>query len=252
MIDFLLRKRITGLAYETLKVNGRLPLLEPMSEIAGRMSPLVGCYFLQKFLGGMGYLPTGTSGVKPGKIVILGAGVVGSNAVHVAIGLGMEAVVMAKTVEKLQRLGERYKDRLSARIATEETISEEISDAHIVIGAVLVPGERTPVLVRRDMLKLMKKGAVIVDVSVDQGGCFETTKPTTHSNPVYVEEGIIHYAVANMPGAYPRTATIALSNATLPFVKLIAELGVERAINEREDIKSAVNTCDSKCKIKQS
>jgi alanine dehydrogenase len=213
-----------------------------MSEIAGRMAPLMAAFYLQKFKGGSGVLPTGVSGVRPGKIVVLGAGVVGTNAARVGMGLGMETVVINKDTAGLQRIDELFKGRVRTLPMTAHALEEEIVDADIIIGAVLVPGGRTPVLIAREMLGTMKKGSVIVDVSVDQGGCVETTRPTTHDDPVYVVDGIVHYCVANMPGAYPRTSTLALTNATLPYVKLLANKGIERAIAEDAEIRSALNT----------
>ncbi|MDI6744617.1 MAG: alanine dehydrogenase [Thermodesulfovibrionales bacterium] len=242
LTELLLKKKITGLAYETLQKDGALPLLAPMSEIAGRMAPLMGAYYLQKIYHGEGVLVTGAAGVKPAKAAILGAGVVGTNAAHVCIGLGMDTVAINKGVEKLQKLDEMFMGRVKTLPLTSHNIAEEIKDADILIGAVLVPGGKTPVLITRDMLKTMKKGAVIIDVSVDQGGCVETSKPTTHDNPIYEVEGIIHYCVANMPGAYPRTSTLALTNATLPYIKLLANKGIGKALSDDEMIKTALNT----------
>jgi alanine dehydrogenase len=238
----LLRKKITGLAYETLEKDGRLPLLAPMSEVAGRMAPLMAAFYLQKFKGGSGILPTGVSGVKPGKIVILGAGVVGTNAARVAMGLGMETVVINRDPAGLQRIDEQFKGRARTLPLSARAVEDEIRDADMVIGAVLVPGGRTPILISREMLKMMKRGSVIVDVSVDQGGCFETSRPTTHDDPVFEVEGITHYCVANMPGAYPRTSTLALTNATLPYVKILADRGIDKAIGEHAEIRSSLNT----------
>ncbi len=246
LTKLLLAKKVTGLAYETLVRDGRLPLLAPMSEIAGRMAPLMAAFYLQKFKGGSGVLPTGVSGVRPGKIVVLGAGVVGTNAARVGVGLGMETVVINKDTAGLQRIDELFKGRIRTLPMTAHALEEEIAGADIVIGAVLVPGGRTPVLISRDMLKTMKKGSVIVDVSIDQGGCVETAKPTTHDDPVFVVEGIVHYCVANMPGAYPRTSTIALTNATLPYIKTIAEEGIPNAVRSDPIIKSALNTYQGK------
>ncbi len=242
LTKLLLAKKITGLAYETLERDGRLPLLAPMSEIAGRMAPLMAAFYLQKFKGGSGVLPTGVSGVRPGKIVVLGAGVVGTNAARVGMGLGMETVVINKDTAGLQRIDELFKGRVRTLPMTAHALEEEIIDADIVIGAVLVPGGRTPVLITREMLKTMKKGSVVVDVSVDQGGCVETSRPTTHDDPVFVAEGIVHYCVANMPGAYPRTSTIALTNATLPYIKIIAEKGIEKTVQEDPVVRSSLNT----------
>jgi alanine dehydrogenase len=246
LTKLLLRKKVTGLAYETLERDNRLPLLAPMSEIAGRMAPLMASFYLQKFKGGSGVLPTGVSGVRPGKIVVLGAGVVGTNAARVGMGLGMETVVINKDTAGLQRIDELFKGRVRTLPMTAHALEEEIVDADIVVGAVLVPGGRTPVLITRDMLKTMKRGSVIVDVAVDQGGCIETSRPTTHDDPVYEVDGILHYCVANMPGAYPRTSTIALTNATLPYVKLLATGGIDRAIAEDAEIQSALNTYQGK------
>ena len=242
LTQFLVKKKITAIGYETLEKDGGLPLLSPMSEVAGRMAPLMGVYYLQMIHGGAGVLATGVAGVRPAKALILGAGVVGGNAARVCIGLGMDTVVISKGTERLQKLDELFMGRIHTLPVTAHDVAEEIRDADIVIGAVLVPGGKTPVLISRDMLRSMKKGAVIVDVSVDQGGCAETSRPTTHDKPVYTIDGIIHYSVANMPGAFPRTSTIALTNATLPYVKAIANMGIEKAIGEDPSIRSALNT----------
>ena len=242
LVDFLLRKNITGLAYETLERDGGLPLLAPMSEIAGRMAPLMAAFYLQTFKGGSGILPTGVTGVRPGKIVILGAGVVGTNAARIAMGMGMETVVFNKDTNRLQGIDELFKGRVRTLPMSGPALEQEIVDADIIIGAALVPGGRTPILITRHMLGTMKKGSVIVDVSVDQGGCVETARPTTHDDPVYLVDGIVHYCVANMPGAYPRTSTLALTNATLPYIKIIAEMGIDKATQEDSVIRSAMNT----------
>ncbi len=246
LTKLLLERNVVGLAYETLEKDGRLPLLAPMSEVAGRMAPLMAAFYLQKFKGGSGNLPTGVSGVRPGKIVILGAGVVGTNAARVAMGLGMETVVINRDPAGLPRIDELFKGRVRTLPLSAHAVEEEIRDADIIIGAVLVPGGRTPILITRDMLGTMKRGSVIVDVSVDQGGCVETSRPTTHDDPVFVVDGIVHYCVANMPGAYPRTSTLALTNATLPYVKLLAGKGIEKAIAEDSVISSALNTYQGK------
>jgi len=242
LTELLLSKKVSALGYETLQKNGTLPLLAPMSEIAGRMAPIVGSYYLQKIHGGRGILPTGVCGVTPAKALILGAGVVGTNAARVCIGLGMDTVVINRGVERLQRIDEMFMGRVKTLPLTTHNIQEEIKNADIIIGAVLVPGGKTPILITKEMLKTMKKGSVIIDVSVDQGGCVETSKPTTHDNPVYEVDGIIHYTVANMPGAYPRTSTLALTNATLPYIKTIAKNGIKKAIREDPAIKSSLNT----------
>jgi len=242
LTDFMLRKKITGIAYETLEKDGSLPLLTPMSAIAGRMAPLVAAFYLQRVHGGTGVLASGATTVRPAKTMVLGAGVVGFNAARISAGIGMETVVLNRGVDKLQRIDELFQGRIKTLPLTVYHIRQEIQEADIVIGAVLVPGGRTPVLITREMLKIMKPGAVIVDVAVDQGGCAETSTPTTHDNPVYEINGIIHYAVANMPGAYPRTSTLALTNATLPYIKTLADKGLEEAIRETASIKSGLNT----------
>lgn len=242
LTELLLRKKITGLAYETLVKDGMLPLLAPMSEIAGRMAPLVGAQFLQKPQGGSGVLPTGATGVKPARALVLGAGTVGTNAARVALGIGMAVIVMNKSTDRLRSIDDLFQGRIGTLPLTPRNVEQEIRSADIVVCAVLVPGGRTPVLIPRGMLGTMKPGSVIVDVSVDQGGCCETTRPTTHAEPVFEVDGIIHYCVANMPGAYPRTSTLALTNATLPFIRELATRGVEKAIGTDPAIASALNT----------
>jgi alanine dehydrogenase len=242
LTQVLLDKKITGLGYETLQKNGMLPLLVPMSKIAGRMAPLVGAYYLQRPHGGTGVLPSGIAGIRPAKTVILGAGVVGHNAARVCAGLEMETIVINRSIERLERLDELLMGKVKTLPLTSQNVKQEIHDADIVIGAVLVPGDRTPLLITRDMLGTMKKGSIIVDVSIDQGGCAETSRPTTHSDPVYEVAGVLHYMVANMPGAYPRTSTLALTNATLPYIKILAAKGIEGAIKEDMVIRTALNT----------
>jgi alanine dehydrogenase len=242
LIDVLLKKKMTGLGYETLEKSGALPLLSPMSEIAGRMAPLMAAFFLQRVYGGAGILPTGVMGVEPAKALIIGAGILGTNAARDCVGLGMDTTVMDVRIEKLQKIDEMFLGRVKTMPVTAHNIREEISTADIVIGAVLIPGGRTPLLIKRDMLKTMKRGAVIVDVAVDQGGCFETSRPTTHSDPVYRIDGIVHYTVANMPGAYPKTSTVSLTNVTLPYIVSLAGRGIEQALREDASLRSALNT----------
>ena len=242
LTEMLLKKKVTALGYETLEKDGTLPLLTPMSEIAGRMAPLMGAYFLQKIQRGTGTLPSGATGVKPGKAVVLGAGVVGTNAARIASGIGMDVIVLNRGTERLQKIDEMFMGKVKTLPLTEDAVRREIEDADMVIGAVLVPGGKTPVLLTRDMLKEMRQGSVIVDVSIDQGGCAETSRPTTHDDPVYEVEGIIHYAVANMPGAYPRTSTLALTNATLPYIKTLAQQGVDKAARDIPEIRTSLNT----------
>jgi len=242
LTEFLLKKSITAIGYETIEKNGGLPLLAPMSEIAGRMAPLMGAYYLQAVHGGRGILSSGAVGTRPVKALIIGAGTVGANTVRICAGLGMDTVVINKGVEKLQRLDDLYRGRIRTLQLNTMTLMEEIRDADIIIGAVLVPGGRTPVLITREMLKMMRKGTVLIDVAVDQGGCFETSRPTTHDKPVYTIDGIIHYAVANMPGAYPRTSTLALTNATLGYIKTLAAKGIDKAVGTDPWISSGLNT----------
>jgi alanine dehydrogenase len=242
LTELLLNKKVSAFGYETLQRNGTLPLLAPMSEIAGRMAPIVGSNYLQKIHGGRCIMPTGVCVFAPAKVLILGAGVVGTNAARVCVGLGMDTAVMNRGIDRLQKIDEMFMGRVKTLPLTIHNIQEEIKTADIIIGAVLVPGGKTPIFITREMLKTMKKGSVIIDVSVDQGGCVETSKPATHDNPVYEVDGIIHYTVANMPGAYPRTSTLALTNATLPYIKTIAKNGIEKAIRENPVIKSSLNT----------
>lgn len=240
----LLDKKVTSFGYETLQKNSTLPLLAPMSEIAGSMAPLMGAYYMQKIHGGSGILPAGFPGIKPATALILGAGVVGTNAARIALGLGMDVIVIDADEERLRRVDELFMGSVKRLLLKDDTIRKEIRDADIIVGAVLLPGGKTPMLVTREMLKTMKRGSVIVDVSIDQGGCFETSRPTTHDNPVYTIEGIIHYTVANMPGAYPRTSTLALTNATLPYIVTLADKGIEASIKEDIELRSALNTCN--------
>lgn len=241
LAELLLRKRVTALGYETLSSGGTLPLLAPMSEIAGRMAPLMGAYYLQRFRGGRGILPTGAVGVPPGRIMILGAGTVGRNAARVSMGLGMDTIVLNRGLERLRGIDELFFGRVKTLALSRQNVARILPEADIVVGALLIPGGRTPVIILREMLKSMKKGAVIVDVSIDQGGCADTSRPTSHDDPVYEVDGIIHYAVANMPGAYPRTSTIALTTATLPYISLLADKGIRKAISESPEVASAIN-----------
>jgi len=246
LIKMLMKKKISGFAYGTLEVNGELPLLKPMSEIAGKMAPVMGAYYLQKINGGSGILITGAGGVAPAKVVILGAGTVGMGALQVAYGMGADVTVLNRGEKKLRIIDDLYKGAVKVQIAEEKNIEEAVIQADIVIGAVLIAGAKTPQLVSREMVSKMTKGSVIVDVSVDQGGCIETTKPTTHSNPVYSVYGVIHYAVANMPGAYPRTSTLALTGKTIEYIRLLAKTGIEEAIKSDTPLKSALNTYNGK------
>ncbi len=244
LTSVLLDKKVTSFGYETLRKGDTLPLLAPMSEIAGRMAPLMGAYYLQKIHDGSGILPTGVPGVRPARALILGSGVVGTNAARIALGLCMDTIVMDNSEERLRRIDELFMGHINTLPLNDYTIRKEIRDADIIIGAVLIPGGKTPMLITKEMLRTMRSGSVIVDVSVDQGGCVETSRPTTHDDPVYSVEGIIHYTVANMPGAYPRTSTLALTNATLPYIADLADKGIESAIKDDMELRSALNTCN--------
>jgi len=238
----LLDKHVTAIAYETVQTeNGRLPLLQPMSEVAGRMATQAGAYYLEKPQGGRGILMGGVPSVAPASVAILGGGVVGGNAAKIAIGMGASVTVLDINHDRLVYLEDIYHGRLSTRTSNEYNIEDVIHNADLVIGAVLIPGARAPHLVTRAMLSKMREGAVIVDVAVDQGGCIETTRPTTHSNPTYVVDGVVHYAVANMPGAVPRTSTFALNNQTMPFVLQLANEGLD-ALRKNKVLLSGLNT----------
>ena len=243
----LLDTTITAIAYETIEAkDGTRPMLKPMSEIAGRMSVQIGARYLEKSQGGRGLLLAGVPGVEPGKVVVLGAGVVGSAATRIAVGMGAQVTVINLDLERLRALDELYRGRIVTRASTQAAIDESVMAADLVIGAVLVPGARAPKLVSRGLVARMKPGAVVVDVAVDQGGCFETTKPTTHSDPVYVVDGVLHYCVANMPGIVPRTSTVALTNATLPYLLRLASQGVEEAVRADAGLAKGVNLSGGK------
>jgi alanine dehydrogenase len=241
LTEALLKSGTTCIAYETIEVNRRLPLLEPMSEIAGRMSVLVGGYFLAKHCGGSGVLLGGVPGVLPGKVVVLGGGASGINAARMAQGLGADVTILEVDLERMRFLDITL-HTAHTLYSSEAHLMDVLPDVDLLIGAVLVPGARAPKLINRKMLARMRPGSVLVDIAIDQGGCAETSKPTTHDKPVYEVDGIIHYAVANMPGAYPRTSTLALANATLPYIKTLANTGLEKAISESPAFKTALNT----------
>src|SRR5512139_9006 len=243
----LMERRIVGIGYETVQGrDGSLPLLRPMSEIAGRASVLAGGMCLEARYGGRGVLLCGASGVPPAKVVILGAGVVGTNACKVALGIGARVSILDVHPERLSYLHDITQCHIATFISNRMTIGEEIAGADLVIGAVLIPGAQAPKLVTRQMLKLMRNGSAVVEISVDQGGCFETTRPTTHENPTYIEEGIVHYCVANIPGAFPRTSTFALTNVTFPYVLQMADKGFEKAMRENEALRKGLNLIDGK------
>ena len=233
----------TGIAYETVEVGRRLPLLEPMSEVAGRMSVMVGAYFLAKHAGGRGTLLGGVPGVLPGRVAILGGGTCGTNAAKVATGIGAETTILEISSERMTWLDTAL-PAARTLYSSEAALLEALPRTDLLIGAVLVPGAKAPKLVSREMLGLMREGTVLVDIAVDQGGCMETTKPTTHEDPVYTEEGVIHYCVANMPGAYARTSTQALTSVTLPYLQTLATLGLREACEKSPELVGGINCID--------
>jgi alanine dehydrogenase len=238
----LMKSGATCIAYETVTDrDGRLPLLKPMSEVAGRMSIQVGAYFLEKAHGGRGVLLGGVPGVQPGNVVILGAGVSGYNAAQIAVGMRARVQVFDKNPARLEELDREFNGRLETVYSTAAAVAEAIKDADVVVGAVLVAGAAAPKLITRDMLKTMKPGSVLVDISIDQGGCFETSKATTHSEPTFVVDGIVHYCVANMPGAVSRTSAFALNNATLPFTMALANKGYKQALIDDPHLANGLN-----------
>jgi alanine dehydrogenase len=239
----LLDRGVTGIAYETITNDlGHLPLLTPMSEVAGRMAIQVGATYLEKINGGRGVLLGGVPGVAPARVTIIGGGVVGTNAAKIAVGMGASVVIIDKDLERLRYLDDIFGSRVRTLASNPYTIAESVAASDLVVGAVLVPGAAAPKLVTREMLRAMPRGAVIVDVAVDQGGCIETTRPTTHSHPVFYVENVLHYGVTNMPGAVPRTSTFALTNVTLPFALKLANKGFVEAIKSDRHLKNGVNT----------
>lgn len=238
----LLDSGVTAIAYETVTdARGGLPLLAPMSEVAGRLAPQVGAWALQKANGGRGMLMGGVPGVRPANVVVIGGGVVGTAAARVAVGMGANVTVMDRSVPRLSYLDDIFMGRLTTQFASAAATAEAIRTADMVIGAVLIPGAAAPKLVTRNMLKRMQKGAVLVDVAIDQGGCFETSKPTTHAEPTYVVDDVVHYCVANMPGAVARTSTYALNNVTLPHALRIASLGWKEALKSDPHLAEGLN-----------
>jgi alanine dehydrogenase len=241
----LLDSGITAVAYETVETDsGALPLLAPMSEIAGRLAAQAGAYFLEKPLGGRGLLLGGVPGVAPGRVVVIGGGMVGYNSAVIAIGLGANVTILERSIDRMRHLEEVLSGRVSLVMSSSLQIEESVKDADVVIGAVLIPGALAPKLITRDMVAGMKEGAVLADVAIDQGGCAETSRPTTHSEPVYTVEGVTHYCVANMPGAVPITSTKALTNATLPYVEAIATYGLPEAVARDGALARGVNVVD--------
>ncbi len=245
--DGLMKSGATCIAYETVTSDSRqLPLLKPMSEVAGRMSVQVGAHYLEKEQGGRGVLLGGVPGVAPARVAILGGGVSGVNAAQMATGLRADVTIYDISNERLAELDMHFGSQIKTAYASRAAIAAAVAKAHLVIGAVLVPGAAAPKLVTRDMLKTMKRGSVLVDIAIDQGGCFETSRATTHDDPVYEEEGVIHYCVANMPGAVARTSAFALNNATLPFVLKLANQGAEAAMRADKHLANGLNVSDGK------
>jgi len=244
LTDALLKKKVTGIAYETVTdKHGTLPLLTPMSEVAGRMSVQVGASYLEKEKGGRGVLLGGVPGTPPAKVVIIGGGIVGTNAAKIALGMGADVTIIDLNLNRLRELDDIFGGAVRTLASNSYTIAAATEQADLVIGGVLIPGASAPKLVTKKMVSKMKKGAVIVDVAIDQGGCIETARPTTHSNPAYVVDGVVHYCVTNMPGAVPHTSTMALTNATFPYVmKLAARGGATNAIKNDDGIREGVNT----------
>jgi len=240
--DALLASGVDAIAYETIEVNRRLPLLEPMSEIAGRMSVLVGGYYLAKHNHGSGVLLGGVPGVLPGKVVVLGGGTSGINAARMATGVGADVTILEVDLERMRFLDITL-HTAHTLYSSENHLMDLLPSVDLLIAAVLVPGARAPKLIRRDMLRRMRPGSVLVDIAIDQGGCSETSRPTTHDRPVYTEEGVLHYCVANMPGAYARTATQALANVTFPFIQLLADCGLAEAAQRQPALLAGLNVC---------
>ncbi|WP_213818619.1 alanine dehydrogenase [Garciella nitratireducens] len=247
----LVEKGVTGIAYETIEVNGKLPLLVPMSEVAGRMAVQIGVQYLQKLFGGKGMLLGGVPGVKRGTVTIIGGGTVGESAARIAVGLGAKVNILDLNPFRLRELEEIFGRDVQTLMSNTFNIAQTVKESDIVVGSVLIPGRKAPKLVSEEMVKSMKPGSVIVDVAIDQGGNFETINhPTTHDNPIFEKYGVLHYAVANIPGAVPQTSTIALTNDTVPYAIEIATKGVQKAVQESTAIKSGVNTLNGKVTYK--
>ena len=251
LTDAMLKSGAICLAYETVQLpNGSLPLLQPMSEVAGRMATLNGAYYLQKTKGGKGKLISGVPGVSPAKVLVLGGGVVGEAAARMAAGLGADVTIADISLPRLRQLDIETPANVHTLYSSSHNIRQQLPTVDIVIGSVLVPGDKTPHLITRDMLKIMEPGTVLVDVAIDQGGCFETSRPTTHSEPVYTEEGIVHYCVANIPGAVPNTSTLALTNATLRYALSLADKGWRKACQDDSSLAKGLNIVEGKVVFK--
>ena len=246
-LDDLLQSGVTAIAYETVTdPAGKLPLLAPMSKVAGSMAPQVAANFLQYFHGGRGMLLGGVDGVSPAQVAILGGGTVGTSAAHVAIGMGAQVTIGVRSSATAAELAKQFEGRARVIVADAKAVAELCRSADVLIGAVLVPGAAAPKLISREMIGTMKRGAVLVDVSIDQGGCSETSRPTTHGDPTYIVEGVVHYCVANMPGSVPRTSTFALNDATRPFLLALAEKGIARALREDAGLCNGLNVHDGR------
>ena len=251
LTDAMLKSGAVCLAYETVQLpNGSLPLLQPMSEVAGRMATLNGAYYLQKTKGGKGKLISGVPGVSPAKVLVLGGGVVGEAAARMAAGLGADVTIADISLPRLRQLDIETPANVHTLYSSSHNIRQQLPTVDIVIGSVLVPGDKTPHLITRDMLKIMEPGTVLVDVAIDQGGCFETSRPTTHSEPVYTEEGVVHYCVANIPGAVPNTSTLALTNATLRYALSLADKGWRKACQDDSSLAKGLNIVEGKVVFK--
>jgi len=248
--DALIRSKVTTIAYETVEVDGSLPLLTPMSEVAGRMATQVGADVLLKPKGGRGVLLAGVPGVAPGKVVVIGGGVAGLNAAVIASGMGADVVVLDRSAKRLAQIDQMFNGRIKTLMSSTSSIQKSIYEADLVIGAVLIPGARAPKLVMNSDVSKMKPGSVLVDIAIDQGGCFEDSRPTTHEDPTYVVHNSIFYCVANMPGAVPVTSTYALTNVTLPFALDITNFGWEKAMKNSPDLAKGLNTHDGKVTFK--
>ena len=251
LTEAMLQSGAVCLAYETVQLpNGALPLLQPMSEVAGRMATLNGAYYLQKTKGGKGKLISGVPGVSPARVLVLGGGVVGEAAALMAAGLGADVTIADISLPRLRQLDIETPANVHTLYSSEHNIRKQLPAVDIVVGSVLVPGDKTPHLITRDMLRLMEPGTVLVDVAIDQGGCFETSRPTTHSDPVYVEEGVVHYCVANIPGAVPNTSTTALTNATLRYAVALADKGWKQACHDDPALAKGLNIVEGKVTYK--
>jgi alanine dehydrogenase len=244
--EALLGAGTTGIAYETVQVGNALPLLAPMSEVAGRLAPQVGAYNLMRFNGGRGVLPGGVPGVSPAKVVVIGGGVSGLNAAQIAVGMGADVTVLDTNVDRLRFIDAIYQGRLKTLVSTSYAIEQEVLQADLVIGAVLIPGAKAPTLVSNDLVSRMKPGSVLVDIAIDQGGCFEDSRPTTHADPTYTVHKSVFYCVANMPGSVANTSTYALTNATLPYAVKLANLGWRDALKADAGLAGGLNTHDGR------